>query len=83
MITNGLVGGMAYSDVIVLKALQRLIRLHGSDTVLSYARIGEAAGTPLNTTIRALKRLQTQQRIVPERTPVGYRYRITDEQHTT
>jgi hypothetical protein len=76
----GIVGGMAYSDVVILETVKRLVAQHGPDAPISYAMICEASGAALNTTIRALARLKQRGDLVASYTPRrGYSYRIPND----
>ncbi len=76
-------GSMAFSDVVVLQTLERLISQHGPDKV-SQSMIADESGAALITVKRSLKRLMLTGCIVGEFTPgVGYSYRIADGRETS
>lgn len=74
-----LVGGMAYSDLIVQGVLFQLIDQLGSNAIISQALISQRSGVPLTTVQYALRRLIKNGHVVSEFEPgVGHRYRRPD-----
>lgn len=74
-----LLGSMAFSDYIILQALERLITARKDGSIISQEMISHESGVPLITTQRALKRLMQAGKIEGKFTiGVGYRYRINN-----
>lgn len=72
--------GMAYSDAIILEALRDLLRMFGSEAVISQHMIADHAGVPAVTTARALKRLMAAGKIEGRfQRGIGYRYTIANQ----
>lgn len=73
------IGGMAYSDALVLTVLKTLIEENG-DGVISQSTISNRSGVPLSTTQLALRRLRRAQKIRAHFIiGIGYRYEVVED----